>query len=55
MMLLALRRGKDLLIYDVKCSMNVEKAIVAAGGRPMMAKTGHSFMKRVLATLIQTL
>ena len=29
--------------------MNVEKAIVAAGGRPMMAKTGHSFMKRVLA------
>ena len=37
--------GKDLLIYDVKCSMNVEKAIIAAGGRPMMAKTGHSFMK----------
>ncbi len=30
--------GKDLLIYDVKCSMNVEKAIVAAGGKPMMAK-----------------
>ena len=29
--------------------MNVEKAIIAAGGRPMMAKTGHSFMKRVLA------
>ena len=41
--------GKDLLIYDVKCSMNVEKAILEAGGRPMMAKTGHSFMKRVLA------
>ena len=41
--------GKDLLIYDVKCSMNVEKAILQAGGRPMMAKTGHSFMKRVLA------
>lgn len=40
---------KDLLIYDVKCSMNVEKAIMEAGGRPMMAKTGHSFMKRVLA------
>jgi phosphomannomutase len=29
--------------------MNVEKAIIAAGGKPMMAKTGHSFMKRVLA------
>ena len=41
--------GKDLLIYDVKCSMNVEKAILSAGGRPMMAKTGHSLMKRVLA------
>ena len=41
--------GKDLLIYDVKCSMNVEKAIIQAGGKPMMAKTGHSFMKRVLA------
>ena len=41
--------SKDLLIYDVKCSMNVEKAIMEAGGRPMMAKTGHSFMKRVLA------
>ena len=41
--------GKDLLIYDVRCSMNVEKAILSAGGRPMMAKTGHSFMKRVLA------
>ena len=41
--------GKNLLIYDVKCSMNVEKAILSAGGRPMMAKTGHSFMKRVLA------
>ena len=41
--------GKDLLIYDVKCSMNVEKAILEAGGRPMIAKTGHSFMKRVLA------
>ena len=24
--------GKDLLIYDVKCSMNVEKAILSAGG-----------------------
>jgi phosphomannomutase / phosphoglucomutase len=41
--------GKDLLIYDVKCSMNVEKAIIAAGGKPMMSKTGHSFMKRVIA------
>ena len=41
--------GKVLLIYDVNCSMTVEKAILSAGGRPMMAKSGHSFMKRVLA------
>jgi len=41
--------GRNLVIYDVKCSMNVEKAIVKAGGKAMMAKTGHSFMKRALA------
>jgi len=41
--------GRDLVVYDVKCSMNVEKAVVAAGGRAMMARTGHSFMKRVLS------
>jgi phosphomannomutase/phosphoglucomutase len=37
------------VIYDVKCSMNVETAILNAGGVPHMARTGHSFMKRVLA------
>ncbi len=37
------------IIYDVKCSMNVETAIINAGGVPHMARTGHSFMKRVLA------
>ena len=41
--------GRNLVIYDVKCSMNVEKAIVKAGGKALMAKTGHSFMKRALA------
>ena len=39
------------IIYDVKCSMNVEQAILEAGGRPVMARTGHSFMKRVLASM----
>ena len=39
------------VIYDVKCSMNVEQAILEAGGRPVMARTGHSFMKRVLASM----
>ncbi|MGB0377535.1 MAG: phosphomannomutase, partial [Poseidonia sp.] len=31
------------IVYDVKCSMNVEQAILEAGGRPVMARTGHSF------------
>ena len=39
------------IVYDVKCSMNVEQAILQAGGRPVMARTGHSFMKRVLASM----
>ena len=39
------------IIYDVKCSMNVETAILNAGGVPHMARTGHSFMKRVLADM----
>jgi phosphomannomutase len=39
------------IIYDVKCSMNVETAILNAGGVPHMARTGHSFMKRVLAEM----
>ena len=37
------------IVYDVKCSMNVEVAIRNAGGVPVMSRTGHSFMKRVLA------
>ncbi len=39
------------IVYDVKCSMSVEQAILNAGGRPVMARTGHSFMKRVLASM----
>ena len=39
------------IVYDVKCSMNVETAIINAGGVPLMARTGHSFMKRVLADM----
>lgn len=38
-----------MIVYDVKCSMNVETAISNSGGVPYMARTGHSFMKRVLA------
>ena len=33
------------IIFDVKCSQRVAPAIVAAGGVPMMYKTGHSLIK----------
>ena len=33
------------VIYDVKCSAHVGKTITAAGGRPLMWKTGHSLIK----------
>ena len=36
------------IVYDVKCSRTVEAAIRAAGGRPTMWKTGHSFIKAKL-------
>ena len=37
------------VVYDVKCSMSVENAIISLGGVPVMARTGHSFMKAYLA------
>ncbi|MGB1109532.1 MAG: phosphomannomutase/phosphoglucomutase, partial [Gammaproteobacteria bacterium] len=33
------------IIYDVKCSTHVGKSVAAAGGKPTMWKTGHSFIK----------
>ena len=36
------------IIYDVKCSRLLHEAIEAAGGRPLMWKTGHSFIKAKL-------
>ena len=33
------------IIFDVKCSQALPHAIEAAGGRPMMWKTGHSLIK----------
>ena len=43
------------IVYDVKCSMAVEAAIVKSGGIPVMARTGHSFMKAHLADNPQTM
>ena len=36
------------IIYDIKCSMNLDKAIRDAGGKPLMWKTGHSLVKAKL-------
>jgi len=33
------------IIYDAKCSMVVPEEIVKAGGRPIMARAGHTFSK----------
>jgi len=33
------------VIFDVKCSQQVAPAIKAAGGKPLMYKTGHSLIK----------
>jgi phosphomannomutase/phosphoglucomutase len=33
------------VIYDVKCSLALGEAITAAGGRPVMYKTGHSLIE----------
>lgn len=33
------------IIYDVKCSRHLGEVIEAAGGRPLMWKTGHSYIK----------
>lgn len=37
------------IVYDVKCSRHVGREIQAAGGRPLMWRTGHSVMKAKLA------
>jgi phosphomannomutase len=33
------------IVFDVKCSQRLAPAIVAAGGQPLMYKTGHSLIK----------
>jgi len=33
------------IVYDVKCSQRLAPAIEAAGGKPMIYKTGHSLIK----------
>lgn len=44
---LAGKPGSEI-IFDVKCSRHLPSQIVKFGGRPIMWKTGHSFMKAKL-------
>lgn len=49
LMLLAMdvlsRNPGGQIIYDVKCSRDLERVISENGGEPLMWKTGHSFIK----------
>ena len=42
------RQPGSRIIYDVKCTRLLAPAITAAGGVPMINRTGHSFMKAAL-------
>ena len=37
---------KSKIIFDVKCSQSLAQDIEAHGGTPVMAKTGHSYIKQ---------
>ena len=39
------RKKGGTIIYDVKCTQRLAPAIRAAGGKPLMYKTGHSLIK----------
>lgn len=40
-----LEQERGTIIYDAKCSMVVPEEIAKAGGRPVMARAGHTFSK----------
>ncbi len=42
------RKPSSKIIYDVKCTLALEEEIKAAGGIPIMWKTGHSLIKAKL-------
>jgi phosphomannomutase/phosphoglucomutase len=47
---LARRPGSDI-VYDVKCSHHLAGTILQYGGRPVMWKSGHSFIKQKMLEL----
>ena len=40
--------GTDV-VFDIKCSRNLAQLVVTQGGRPVLSKTGHAFMKEKMA------
>jgi phosphomannomutase/phosphoglucomutase len=38
------------IVFDVKCTQNLPRAIESAGGQPIMWKAGHSLIKKKLRT-----
>lgn len=40
-----LEKEKGAIIYDAKCSMVVPEEVAKRGGRPVMARAGHTFSK----------
>lgn len=43
------RQPGSTIIFDVKCSRHVARAVEEAGGKPLMWRTGHSMIKAKLA------
>jgi len=41
---LSLKPGAEI-IYDIKCSRHLGEQIIKSGGRPLMQRTGHSYLK----------
>ncbi|WP_295882932.1 phosphomannomutase/phosphoglucomutase [uncultured Thiohalocapsa sp.] len=48
--ILARAPGSDI-VYDVKCSHHLGSAVLRHGGRPVMWKSGHSFIKQKVREL----
>jgi phosphomannomutase/phosphoglucomutase len=42
------RHPGTTIVYDVKCSHLLKQEIIAAGGNPLMGKTGHSLIKALM-------
>ncbi len=42
----ALRAGPETVVYDQKCSRIVPDSIRALGGRPLIERSGHTYIKR---------